>query len=239
MCGRRSAERRSGRFSEPMNPAHGTALFLWTLQSSNGISEATAEDETVEADEPDDDDEIPKGKAKSKGFGLPYDVVRRFAQPLGIHLEAWDKRIIETDKGVVTLLAVKERALQLFGEEGAHAVASELEQDPAKAMQMSLFGEVTQTAAPSIRGRSKSKKGSGSVTDEELQSRREATTLDRVHAAMLLQKSGRSNALRALLTAEQQRGSDFVRLANALSALYPKESEEKRLVDAMLLAVPR
>ncbi len=38
---------------------------------------------------------------------------------------------------------------------------------------------------------------------------------------------------------EQERGSDFLRLANALSALYPKGSEEKRLLDAMLLAVPR
>jgi hypothetical protein len=28
-------------------------------------------------------------------------------------------------------------------------------------------------------------------------------------------------------------------LANALSALYPKDSEEKRLLDAMLLAMPR
>jgi hypothetical protein len=37
----------------------------------------------------------------------------------------------------------------------------------------------------------------------------------------------------------QERGPDFLRLANALSALYPKSSEEKRLLDAMLLAVPR
>ena len=43
----------------------------------------------------------------------------------------------------------------------------------------------------------------------------------------------------ALLEAEQQRGSDFQRLANALSALYPRDSGEKRLLDAMLLAVPR
>lgn len=35
------------------------------------------------------------------------------------------------------------------------------------------------------------------------------------------------------------RGPDFVRLANALSALYPMGCEEKRLLDAMLLAVPR
>ncbi len=68
---------------------------------------------------------------------------------------------------------------------------------------------------------------------------REATTLDRVHTAMLLQAAGKANALRALLGAEQERGPDFVRLASALSALYPKASEEKRLLDAMLLAVPR
>ena len=60
-----------------------------------------------------------------------------------------------------------------------------------------------------------------------------------VHARMALQAGGRTNALRALLKAEQERGADFLRLANALSALYPKGSEEKRLVDAMLLAVPR
>jgi putative DNA methylase len=32
---------------------------------------------------------------------------------------------------------------------------------------------------------------------------------------------------------------NLLRLANALSALYPLGSEEKRLLDAMLLAVPR
>jgi hypothetical protein len=38
---------------------------------------------------------------------------------------------------------------------------------------------------------------------------------------------------------EVPRGQDFLRLANALSALYPRDSEEKRLVDAMLLAMPK
>lgn len=32
---------------------------------------------------------------------------------------------------------------------------------------------------------------------------------------------------------------DFLRLANALSALYAKDSEEKRLLDAMLFGMPR
>jgi hypothetical protein len=88
------------------------------------------------------------------------------------------------------------------------------------------------------RGRGRNK-GLPDVSDESLATSREATTLDRVHAAMLLQAGGRTNALRALLKAEQERAPDFLRLANALSALYPKGCEEKRLLDAMLLAVPR
>ena len=39
--------------------------------------------------------------------------------------------------------------------------------------------------------------------------------------------------------AKQDRGPDFLRLANVLSALYPQGCNEKRLLDAMLLAVPR
>jgi len=65
------------------------------------------------------------------------------------------------------------------------------------------------------------------------------TTLDRVHIAMLFQASGQTHALRALLAAEQERGMSFLRLANALSALYPRTSEEKRLLDAMLLGIPK
>lgn len=93
---------------------------------------------------------------------------------------------------------------------------------------------------PEIKGRSKRHKKSGAhVSDDSLKTQHDATTLDRVHAAMLLQADGRTNALRALLKAEQEKSPDFLRLANALSALYPKNSEEKRLIDAMLLAVPK
>jgi len=77
------------------------------------------------------------------------------------------------------------------------------------------------------------------VSNEVLQTRRGAMMLDRVHAAMLVQAGGRTNALCALLKAEQDRGPDFLRLANALSALYPMGCEEKRLLGAMLVAVPR
>jgi hypothetical protein len=121
-------------------------------------------------------------------------------------------------------------------------VASRLEQEGTigtNPLQAMLFPEPQQASAPRIRGRGRPKRTGVEVSDENLASAREATTLDRVHAAMLLQAGGRTNALRALLKAEQERGPDFLRLANALSALYPKGSEEKRLVDAMLLAVAR
>ena len=166
-------------------------------------------------------------------------MARRFAQPLGIDLPKWEGRIIETEKGVVRLLPVSERAEQLFGEDGAEAVAHQLERDPAQALQQSLFPELDAEPVPRIRGRKKGRIAGASATEPELKKDREATTLDRVHAAMLLQAGGQSNGLRALIKAEQERGPDFLRLANALSALYPTGSEEKRLLDAMLLAAPR
>ncbi len=204
-----------------------TALFLWTLQST----ETAAEDDKKEEEE----DEEAVAKAAARGFRLPFDVVRRFAQPMGIDLALWNGRIIDQKKGAVRLLPVAERAKELFGEDGASAAASRLEREPNA--QMALFPEAADSAAPRVKSRSR---GGGSARggDPELQDTG-ATTLDRAHAAMLLQDSGHANALRALIVAEQNRGTEFLRLANALSALYPRGSQEKRLLDAMLLAVPR
>ena len=181
----------------------------------------------------DEEDEVPR--RRSSGFNLPYDVTRRFAQPLGIHLDDWESRIIETKKGVVRLLPVTARNKQLFGEAGAGAIADEMESAANVNPQLSLFPD----GAPSIRGRTRRSGRSSPPVDGNSGLILSATTLDRVHAAMLLQASGRSQALRNLLRAEQERGSDFLRLANALTALYPRGSEEKRLLDAMLLAAPR
>lgn len=55
----------------------------------------------------------------------------------------------------------------------------------------------------------------------------------------LLRAGGPTNALRVLVKAEQERGPDFLWLANTLSALYPQGYDEKRLLDAILLAMPR
>jgi adenine-specific DNA methylase/very-short-patch-repair endonuclease len=251
ILGTAEAKARNGAAGALEEDARLTALFLWTLQSTNGDDNPPqsplklrgegnirGEGESTEEENGDDDEnDTPTGK--QRGFSLVFDVVRRFAQPLGIHLPEWEGRIIETKKGVVRLLSVAERGKQLFGEEGTQAIADRIESNPEATSQLTLFSGTSEGAVPEIKGRGKQKKSRLHIPDESLKEHRGATTLDRIHAAMLLQASGRSNALRALLKAEIERSPDFLRLSNALSALYPKGSEEKRLLDAMLLAVPR
>ena len=133
------------------------------------------------------------------------------------------------------LLPVAERTKDLFGEDGTDTAADWIESDPHTGMQQTLFPELD---IISRQPRNRRTKKALLGADAELQSL-DATTLDRVHAAMLLQSSGHANALRALISAERERGTDFLRLANALSALFPQGCNEKRLLDAMLLAAPK
>ena len=226
VLGTTEAKARNGLAGALEEDARLTALFLWTLQSTETSKENGKEKQV---------DEEAVSKVASKGFNLPYDVVRRFAQPMGIDLDAWTDRIIGQKKGVVRLLPVAERAKNLFGEDGTGAAADWIESDPNASLQQKLFPEWD--TAPKTRSRRRRKK-TILDSDAELQTI-DATTLDRVHAAMLLQASGHANALRTLIGAEQDRGPEFLRLASSLSALYPGGSQEKRLLDAMLLAVPR
>ena len=217
-----------------------TALILWILQSTNGGTIDHSDPESTkdyEAACEDDEGAVSSGSPwHTSGFSLPFDVARRCAQSLGIGLSKWEGRIIETTKGVVRLLSVSERTKQLLGKDGADTVIDRIAEAPPKRLR---------------GGRGPDRDGSPQrcsgydIRDED--SRRPprlprdngATTLDRVHLAMLLQVGGHASALRTLLEVEQKRGSTFLRLANALSALYPKGSEEKRLLDALLLAMPR
>lgn len=233
ILGTAEAKARNGAAGALEEDARLTALFLWTLQSTTAEIATTDEPDATEVEAEDEEEEKPK--KKKPGFSLIFDVARRFAQPLGIHLDSWEGRIIETEKGVVRLLAVSDRAKQLFGEDGATAIASRLTREAQGDAQMVLFPDRNDEGPPVKRSR---RRATGRLSGEAPVDGA-ITTLDRVHAAMLLQANGQANGLRALIKTEQVRGPDFLRLANALSALYPKESEEKRLLDAMLLAVPR
>ena len=227
ILGTAEAQARNGGAGALEEDARLTALFLWTLQ-------ATAIDNGAKQNGGERDDESESGGSQSTGFSCPYDLARRFAQPMGIELANWESRIIETKKGVVRLLPVGERAKQLFGEDSGEAAAAWIERDPNAGIQATLFPE----PETPIRARKRPGRKRPRIDEAELQSP-QATTLDRVHAAMLFQSRGHANALRALIKAEQERGSDFLRLANALSALYPTGTEERRLLEAMLLAVPK
>jgi hypothetical protein len=230
ILGTEEAHARNGLASALEEDARLTALFQWTLQSEfkGGRAAAADDEDDADADVQDDDD---GGARSARGFTLIYDVVRRFAQPLGIHLGTWTDRIIETRKGTVRLLPVAERARQLFGADDVSAIATAIERDRKRATKLDLFPEPDPPPRLRIGGRAKPRPAKAYAG--------QATTLDRVHAAMLLQRGGQANAQRAMLQAETERGGDFSRLANALSALYPKEAEEERLLDAMLLAMPR
>ena len=246
VLGTPEAQARNGTAGVLEEDARLTALFLWTVQSAADGTTDDSGDHAADAANDDADDDNGAAASSGKGYRLPYDVTRRFAQPLGIHLDEWKSRIIGIDKGVVRLLPVTERGAQLFGPAGASELADEIETAAATTPQLTLFPEPKPTARQTRPERNPASAANqpANITGAPNQpsnptTRRDATTLDRVHAAMLFQHSGRSQALRAIIESEQEKGPHFLRLANALSALYPRGSQEKRLLDAMLLAVPR
>lgn len=203
-----------------------TSLFLWTLQST----EVAEQDSKIEQNE-----EETVAKIAAKGFSLPFDVVRRFAQPMGIDLATWTDRIIAQEKGRIRLLPVQERAAALFGSNESNYVSSWVESERKELRQMTLFPELLNMPKSEEQTFARKK-----LSEEATKSQNcPTTTLDRLHTGMLLQANGYANELRSLISAEQDRGWDFMRLANALSALYPNGSLEKRLLDAMLLVAQR
>ena len=146
VLGTAEAKARNGAAGALEEDARLTALFLWTMQSTNANSENEAGDGEPADNDEDDDEESTRKKSKS-GYSLIYDVAKRFAQPLGIHLDKWEGRIIETEKGVVRLLPVGERAMQLFGDVDASAMSRRIEQD-VKASRNYTFAFMQDVAAP-------------------------------------------------------------------------------------------
>ncbi len=193
-----------------------TAMWLWTLNTG-----ATNGDESPAEEEASDEEEETKGKgAKAKGgFVLEYDAARKIAQGLGAHLEDMT-HVVEITGEAARLLPVAERSAYLFGKEQATAPAGGRKK---KAKQMYLFGELAEVGADETAWREKTVEKMGE------------TTLDRVHQAMILFAAGRGEALKRFLV-EDGAGRDtrFWRLAQALSALYPASSSEKRWVDGVL-----
>jgi adenine-specific DNA methylase len=192
-----------------------TAMWLWTLNAGNTDA---ASGDGAEDDDADDESEGGTKKAKATGFVLEYDAARKIAQGLGAHLENLGS-LVEVSGETARLLPVAERAQHLFGKGEGKVSAARKKKTP----QLDLFKVLEQAD------------DSGTTFGETLVESHGATVLDRIHQSMILFAAGRSEAMKRFLV-EDGAGRDprFWRLAQALSALYPSSTEEKRWVDGVL-----
>lgn len=197
-----------------------TAMWLWTLSTgANGNGKGrngTASSDDDEALGDQDGNGAAATPRLGGGYTLEYDAARKIAQGLGAHLERL-ANLVEVKGSTARLLPVAERTRYLFGRD-VHKPAK-----PKKRQaQRTLFEELSE------------------IEDAEpewgdLAAGAGKTVLDHIHQSMILFAAGRSAALRQFLV-DQGHGRDerFWRLAQALSALYPTASDEKRWVDGVL-----
>jgi putative DNA methylase len=198
-----------------------TAMWLWTLNSGQRLAisdqrSAASQGEMLE-EEVDEETEVEKGAAG--GYILEYDAARKIAQGLGAHLERLEA-LVEVKGDKARLFSVSERAHTLFGKQEDVLLGKRKKKGTG---QLSLFNVLDEAEAGQ------------SGWSEAFTSPAGATSLDQLHQTMLLFASGRGEALKRFLV-EDGVGKDqrIWRLAQALSALYPAGSEEKRWVDGVL-----
>lgn len=192
-----------------------TAMWLWTLSTGD----ANGDDSASESEE-EDEDENKSPKVKLTGYTLEYDAARKIAQGLGAHLDHLQS-LIEVKGDKARLLPVSERTKSLFGKDESEAPASHRKKNTAQ-LELGFIEEIEKVE----------QEGSwGQKNVPQLGK----TRLDRLHQSMILFAAGRSEALKRFLV-EEGIGQDqkFWRLAQALSALYPSISDEKRWVDGVL-----
>jgi len=194
-----------------------TAMWLWTLKAPDSAASTESDEEEEDAD---DDSETGGKKNKKGGLRLEYDAARKIAQGLGAHLENL-RHLVEVAGDEARLLPVAERTEYLFGKidrEETRAVSRKKQSE-----QLDMFAELTESSDKEA------------VWNERTVKRVGDTALDRVHQSMILFAADRGQALRRFIVEEGiGRDGKFWRLAQALSALYPAASDEKRWVDGVL-----
>lgn len=191
-----------------------TALWLWTVAAAS-----TDKSYSSDADK-DAEDNLPT-KSSFSGFTLEYDTARKIAQGLGANLDNLTS-IVEIKGDKATLLPVSKRTKYLFGKGEITPQSSSGRRN--KTQQADLFAELM-VSEPEVEYMRK----------EKIVGNLGETLLDRVHQSMILFATGRGEALKRFLV-EDGVGLEagLWELAQALSALYPGGSEEKRWVDGLL-----
>ena len=197
-----------------------TAMWLWTLSTGNIDNNDTSEPEPDE-----EDDETSSKTSKTGGFVLEFDAARKIAQGLGVHLEQLT-RLVEVKGSTARLLPVSERTSYLFGKEESQTPSQTKGKKGKKkeTEQLNLFAVlgIPETEEDTDWG-------------EKNVPQLGNTTLDQIHQSMILFAAGRSEALKRFLVEEGAgNNQNFWGLAQALSALYPSGTEEKRWIDGVL-----
>ena len=191
-----------------------TAMWLWTLSTgANGSGDDSAEGA-------EDEEESNANGTAPKGYVLEYDAARKIAQGLGAHLESLSS-LIEVKGETARLLPVAERTRKLFGKDEAETPSTSRKKKTPQ-LELGFVEELKEAEEAGTWGA----KGAPALG---------ATVLDRVHQCMILFAAGRSDALSRFLVDEGV-GKDgrFWSLAQVLSYLYPKRTDEKRWVDGLL-----
>ena len=194
-------------------------MWLWTLTGGAPVAQSNERDEVEDGDE--DEKTGTQKKAKIKGFVLEYDAARKIAQGLGATLEDLST-VIEVNGDIARLLPVSERATVLFGKDSGQT-PTKPKKKKDKQLKLGLFDELVDET------------GGEEAWKEKADAKLGETTLDRVHQSMILFAAGRSEAMKRFLV-DDAAGQDqrFWKLAQALSALYPSSSDEKRWLDGVL-----
>jgi adenine-specific DNA methylase len=193
-----------------------TAMWLWTLKTGERNGNGRAKEEETE----DDEEEGTGTKGKMSGFALEYDAARKIAQGLGAHLETLTS-VVEVKGETARLLPVTERTRFLFAKDEAEAPGVKRKKKEAQ-LKLGFAADLEKAEESGGWGQ----KGAP---------RQGETVLDRVHQAMILFAAGRGEALRRFLVEEGVGRDDrFWRLAQALAALYPPSTDERRWVEGVM-----
>jgi len=181
-----------------------TAMWLWTLRTT--VNGGNGVDENLE-----------------------YDAARKIAQGLGAHLENLS-HLVEIKGNTAMLLSAAARTRYLFGKDAAEASRKKQKKKAHRQLQFDFMESIKQ-----IEGKSLSAGQAGGDWAGEFTGKAGSTVLDQLHQSMILFAAGRGEAMKRFLIEEGVgRNPLFWRLAQALSALYPAGTDEKRWVDGVL-----
>ena len=225
-----------------------TAMWLWTLRPdpSGTNGNGSPEEEADEAQDAEDEDSQDRPFAGGS-YAIEFDAARKIAQGLGANLDTL-KSVVEVKGKTARLLLVSEREPFLFARQRSPQSVSRPSQ-PTNTLQITRRGKSKRPAKGQQAFGVNEEEGLSSQPATQREARADVspydvessnwttaeTVLDRVHQSMLLFAKGQADALKRFLVDDGiGKEARFWKLAQALSALYPRGSDEKRWIDGVL-----